>query len=1127
MTRPVFALAIALIGLAAQTAFAITPAPAWSVTGTEYLGTAVCTAGDVNGDGYSDFLVGNYSYLVGIVRHGRVDLYLGSASGPGTTPDWSYDVSGSHFFGFSVSTAGDVNGDGYDDVIIGAPHYTNTFSQEGRAYVFHGSAHGLGAAPAWTYDGGQASIWFGNCVATGGDVNGDGYDDVLITAPQYTETADLEGRVYYFKGSASGLEAQPSWTRRTGLNGLYLSTAAGGGDVNGDGYDDVLCGMPGAPNYVGYTGKVRLWLGSATGPSTAYTEITGPAVLSRFGASVAIVGDVNGDGYADALIGAPGYMDDLGQVQLYLGQATGIATTPNWTQLGPEGGSRRGEAVFSAGDFNGDGHADIVVGAPLYDNVVSDEGYVEIHAGTLSGIGSLQTALRWYRGESGDSHIGCAVATAGDVNGDGYSDLLIGSNGLAGLYYGGYNYPGDTDLTRSGTQGDEFYGFAVAFAGDVNADGYGDLLIGAPSYTNGQTDEGLAQLWTGAGIGLLSSTPNWQFEANQAQAGFGWELAAAGDVNGDGYDDVLVGAVNYSSVLPPVDYVGRAYLFNGSEDGLGSSSSWTYTGSYTDEGLSCSLASAGDVNGDGYGDFLVGAPGYQDHEVVKGRAMLFLGSPTGPASTPDWTAVGATSNENFGRSVASAGDINGDGYSDVVIGSPLYSNGQTFEGAIAVWYGGPDGLGPDCTSADADWRLESNSANAEFGAAIACAGDMRGDGYGDFVVGWPGYSSDRGRVTVYRGSATGPVLGCTSDGPAGQISRYGSAISGGGDTGSDGLSDYIVGAPYFVNDYTDEGTAKLFWGSSETHCGTGTGWMVYGDVADAHFGQAVALGGDLNGDGFGDLAVGAPQTGSVALNIGSVRIFRGNKHGFQPAAGLDRVPRQFNIADGTNIALLGKASSNDGFFIHLLGRTPAGRGSVCMQTEVEPYGVAFDGAGLQPVSPARLVDTGIPVPGAGSAVGIDELASVSQTGPYHWRARLASRHPFFPRTPWFSMPGNGGTEIDLRVGSPASAIGDDAGSHDAFDGRGHVLLARPYPIPAQSGIRIDYAIPRAGELTLEILDPAGRRVALLREGSTDPGRHSCTWDGRASDGSPAPAGVYFTRLVYEDAIRSERILLIK
>ncbi|MCB0729347.1 MAG: FG-GAP repeat protein, partial [Ignavibacteriae bacterium] len=185
-------------------------------------GFSVSTAGDVNGDGYSDIIIGapgansNKGYAVS---------YLGSASGLQTTANW-YKVSpavnpGDHKFGYCVSTAGDVNGDGYSDVILGAPF---AGSESGYAYVFHGSSTGLLINPNWTYSFNSPGQRFGISVATTGDVNGDGYSDIIVGSKNYFGNP----AAFFLKGSPTGISGNV-----VQLYGIYVSTA---GDVNGDGY---------------------------------------------------------------------------------------------------------------------------------------------------------------------------------------------------------------------------------------------------------------------------------------------------------------------------------------------------------------------------------------------------------------------------------------------------------------------------------------------------------------------------------------------------------------------------------------------------------------------------------------------------------------------------------------------------------------------------------------------------------------------------------------------------------------------------------------------------------------------------------------------------------------------------
>src|SRR5262249_5095937 len=150
-----------------------------------WYGYSVDGAGDVNGDGYDDVIVGAYRYDGGQDNEGRAFVYYGSPTGPSLTPDWSAesDLVGA-WYGPSVSGAGDVNGDGYDDVIVGAPNPDHG-TTIGLAYAYYGSSTGLSPTPSWVVQGDQLVDWFGRRVHAAGDVNGDGFDDVIVGVPHY------------------------------------------------------------------------------------------------------------------------------------------------------------------------------------------------------------------------------------------------------------------------------------------------------------------------------------------------------------------------------------------------------------------------------------------------------------------------------------------------------------------------------------------------------------------------------------------------------------------------------------------------------------------------------------------------------------------------------------------------------------------------------------------------------------------------------------------------------------------------------------------------------------------------------------------------------------------------------
>jgi hypothetical protein len=448
----------------------------------------------------------------------------------------------------------------------------------------------------------------------------------------------------------------------------------------------------------------------------------------------------------------------------------------------------------------------------------------------------------------------------------------------------------------------------------------------------------------------LLTSPAWTAESDQAGAEFGVSVATAGDVNGDGFSDVIVGAPGSTNGQVRE---GRAYVYHGSAAGLSTRAAWTAESNRRDAFFGCSAAAAGDVNGDGFSDVIVGACHPDNGQADEGGSVVYHGSAAGLSTMPAWMAEGDQVGAEFGNSVATAGDVNGDGFSDVVVGAHHYSNGQDSEGRASVYFGSAAGL-----STAPAWVAEGDQADAGFGGSVATAGDVNGDGFSDVVVGAHHYSNgpdSEGRASVYFGSAAG-----------------------------------LSAAP---------------------------AWVAEGDQADAGFGGSVAAAGDLNGDGFSDLIVGASHYTNGEGGEGRAFAYYGNE-----GDGLDRIPRQARADDTAPIDILGKSDSSTSFRLKALGRTPLGRGNVRLEWEVKPIRAAFDGTGLQN---GAFADTGAPVTDAGSAVPLDELThSLPSPGPvYHWRLRIAADplNPFFPRSPWFTMPYNNRTETDLRVPPPLSA----------------------------------------------------------------------------------------------------------
>ena len=758
-------------------------------------------------------------------------------------------------FGSSVGNAGDVNGDGFADVIVGAPKADANGTNSGSAFVLSGRD----GAVLYTFHG-AGGDQFGTSVAGAGDVDRDGYADVIVGAPFAYST---DGAAYVFSGrDGSRLGA---WSGSSPGDGLGRSVG-GAGDLDGDGYDDVIMGAE-----KGLSGNGEAYLYSVRHNTTLHRSV-GSAWNDLFGWSVSGAGDVDGDGRADVIVGAP-----IGNYARVISGRPPYATL--YTFTGDTAGDQFGRSVSGAGDVDGDGYPDLVIGAPFDDNAGTSSGSARVFSG------STGVAIRTLSGDASGQQLGWSVCGAGDVNGDGRADVVVGARLADGP--NGWLGTGEVRVLsgRDGTMLSRFFGesvgdsagFSVGGGGDVDGDGFADVVVGACLANANGVD-------AGAVLVLDASMMIYEFEGDRDDLYFGRAVGVAGDVNRDGIPDLIVGSPQ--ATTRSGSNSGRVRVFSGADG----TTLRTIDGGAAWELLGMSVSGAGDVDGDTYADIIVGAPGglfnsSSEARVISGRSWTTIHTLRGGAA------------EGFGRSVAGVGDVNRDGYDDVVVGASLAAYTGVDSGSGYVFSGrngsllfridgdAGDSLGFSVAAAgdaDADgtpdvivgaigqhttpgharvvsgrsgavlWRLDGEAAGDQFGHSVSGAGDVDGDGHADVIVGAPGNdraAGSSGMAAVVSGR-TGRTLHVFYG--AGSAERLGYAVGGAGDVNGDGRADLVVASKSWVD------TVKIFSGLDGSELAS-----VQGTPTAGRLGEAVAGVGDLNGDGRSEVIIGGQYAGTL------------------------------------------------------------------------------------------------------------------------------------------------------------------------------------------------------------------------------------------------------------------------
>lgn len=479
--------------------------------------------------------------------------------------------------------------------------------------------------------------------------------------------------------------------------------------------------------------------------------------------------DEDGDGYSqltgdcddrDAAVspaGQDGLMADRDCDGL---PATGNLSMAEQIFLGESPEDWAGYWVAAAGDVDGDGLDDVLVGAYDVDTTGASAGAAYLLLGKNLVRGSelsLSEADYTFHGEEAGDWAGF-VTESGDIDGDGLDDLLISAYGaadkgpLTGAVYVilasslGTDSVIDlstADYTIIGESSDDYSGYALG-SGDVDGDGYDKILIGASGHDFGGTNAGAAYVVLASSLGSESvlelGEADHKLIGESPDSWAGYSISSAGDVDGDGRDDLLIGADDDDG--GPQAHA--AYLVYGSTlDGVPTlelnAADHKFLGEVSYDYAS-QVSGAGDVDGDGLDDIIIGAAGQDNGGSRAGAAYVVLASSLGSASVydladADYTLIGERPGDQAGSVVSDAGDVDGDGLGDVIVGALFYDGQSSTQGKAYVVLGSQLDAYPDVALSDAAHPLLGNGTDDYAGASVAGAGDVDGDGLNDVILG--------------------------------------------------------------------------------------------------------------------------------------------------------------------------------------------------------------------------------------------------------------------------------------------------------------------------------------------------------------------------------------------------------
>ncbi|MEM7203186.1 MAG: integrin alpha [Planctomycetota bacterium] len=738
------------------------------------LGAAVAGLGDVDGDGVPDYAIAAPGDDTEDVNAGSVLVISGA---DGSTLHRVDGETAGDALGTAVAAAGDVDADGYADVLIGVPGDDRGGVDAGAALAISGRT----GATLHEILGPAAGDALGAAVAAAGDLNADGYDDLLLGAPGTDGAVADTGAIRVYSGldSAVLLEVLGIVT-----DDAFGAAVAGIGDTNGDGTPDLAVGIPGDDRMSTDAGAVNALSGA---DGATLWSVFGSTDIAALGTAVAGAGDADGDGIGDVVAGAP--RDARG------GPGTGSAAVYSGAdgcqllvRIGPFNGAQLGQSVSGGptADINGDRRPDVVAGGPAL-AVQNPNGVAEILAVPLRD-GYAQTHL--LTPAPAAARFGIDIRPFPDLDGDSIGDYLIGAafdaperRGSVRIYSGATH----TEIHKiiGPSPGDSWFGHAIGNAGDVDLDGFDDIIVGSyhtdvDPLISTSTEEGRAEVISGNPA--LNFASIYTFIGPSFRAHMGSAVGGLGDVDGDSVDDFFagLGLVNNEE--------GELWVFSGATGTQipALTLRGTFTAEPSAEWFGWSAAAIGDIDGDGLTELAIGAPsgqvkpqpgnGYVDvYSLANGGTLLYR-----------WQ--GSHRDELFGWTVEAAGDVNADGTPDVLVGGYQYNNGNVQGAGRAQVFSGADG--------SVLHSVVGTRAGARVGEVVGAAGDVDGDGHDDFLVGapfeWPCGVANAGEVRLYSGR-TGQVMQVFEGNGLIDLYRVGVGL---GDLNGDGRPELAIGGDF-------------------------------------------------------------------------------------------------------------------------------------------------------------------------------------------------------------------------------------------------------------------------------------------------------------------------------------------